>query len=220
MKKTLPLIYTLLLCIMLATIDTAYAQTSTIYVDPSSKTVNSLGQLFTIDINIANAPTMDFYDIYNITWDPAVIELEHGTDADIVEGPFLKSLGDTLFTVKPPELGRIENIACGLLPNVEASGSGTLFTIKFRSKAVGTSDIKIELAYIMDVMRDPNWVEYPKLNSGTVLVRIPPPPKPVGGYSISIQVNTRTEPVLPYIALIATITAIFTKLRPKAKRKR
>jgi len=42
---------------------------------------------------------------------------------------------------------------------------------------------------------------------------------PVGGYSISIQVHTKTEPVLPYIALIATLTAIFTKLRPKTKRK-
>jgi len=42
---------------------------------------------------------------------------------------------------------------------------------------------------------------------------------PVGGYSIPIQVQTKTEPVLPYIALIATLTAIFTKLRPKTKRK-
>jgi PKD repeat protein len=43
---------------------------------------------------------------------------------------------------------------------------------------------------------------------------------PVGGYSISIQVQTKTEPIIPYIALIATLTAIFTKLRPKTKRKR
>jgi hypothetical protein len=43
---------------------------------------------------------------------------------------------------------------------------------------------------------------------------------PVGGYSIQIQVPAKTEPVLPYIALIATLTAIFTKLRPKTKRKR
>ena len=43
---------------------------------------------------------------------------------------------------------------------------------------------------------------------------------PVGGYSITIQVSTKAEPVLPYIALIASLTAIFTKLRPKTKRKR
>jgi parallel beta-helix repeat protein len=43
---------------------------------------------------------------------------------------------------------------------------------------------------------------------------------PVGGYSIPIQVSTKAEPIIPYIALIATLTAIFTKLRPKTKRKR
>jgi len=43
---------------------------------------------------------------------------------------------------------------------------------------------------------------------------------PVGGYSIPIQVPTKAEPVLPYIALMATLTAIFIKLKPKTKRKR
>ena len=43
---------------------------------------------------------------------------------------------------------------------------------------------------------------------------------PVGGYSIPIQVQTKAEPIIPYIALIATLTAVFTKLRPKTKRKR
>jgi parallel beta-helix repeat protein len=42
---------------------------------------------------------------------------------------------------------------------------------------------------------------------------------PVGGYSFPIQVTTKAEPIIPYIALIATLTAIFTKLRPKTKRK-
>jgi len=43
---------------------------------------------------------------------------------------------------------------------------------------------------------------------------------PVGGYSFPIQVQTRAEPIIPYIALIAILTAIFTKLKQKTKRKR
>jgi len=43
---------------------------------------------------------------------------------------------------------------------------------------------------------------------------------PVGGYSFPIQVQTRAEPIIPYIALVAALTAIFTKLRPKTRRKR
>jgi hypothetical protein len=42
---------------------------------------------------------------------------------------------------------------------------------------------------------------------------------PVGGYSFPIQVQTKAEPVIPYIALIATLTATLTKLRPRTKRK-
>jgi hypothetical protein len=43
---------------------------------------------------------------------------------------------------------------------------------------------------------------------------------PVGGYSIPIQVQTKADPLLPYITLIVTLTAIFTKLRPNTRRKR
>jgi len=49
--------------------------------------------------------------------------------------------------------------------------------------------------------------------------RITAGPVPVGGYSISIERPATAQPVLPYIALIAILTAIFTKLRPKTKRK-
>jgi N-acetylneuraminic acid mutarotase len=43
---------------------------------------------------------------------------------------------------------------------------------------------------------------------------------PVGGYSFPIQVHMKTEPVLPYIALIATLTAIFTTLKSRIKRRK
>jgi parallel beta-helix repeat protein len=43
---------------------------------------------------------------------------------------------------------------------------------------------------------------------------------PVGGYSYQIQVQPRTEPLLTYIALMGALTVVFTKLKPKTKRKR
>jgi hypothetical protein len=36
---------------------------------------------------------------------------------------------------------------------------------------------------------------------------------PVGGYSIPIQVATKTEPIIPYIALIAILTMVFTTIK-------
>jgi len=43
---------------------------------------------------------------------------------------------------------------------------------------------------------------------------------PVGGYSMSIQIKTRVDPIIPYVALTAALTTIFVKLKPKTKRKR
>jgi parallel beta-helix repeat protein len=43
---------------------------------------------------------------------------------------------------------------------------------------------------------------------------------PVGGYSVPMQVPMKAEPIIPYIALTAILTGIFTKLKPKTKRKR
>jgi parallel beta-helix repeat protein len=43
---------------------------------------------------------------------------------------------------------------------------------------------------------------------------------PVGGYSIPIQVQTKTEPIIPYIALMTILSATFIKVKRKTKRKR
>lgn len=43
---------------------------------------------------------------------------------------------------------------------------------------------------------------------------------PVGGYSFPIQVQTKTEPIITYIASLTIITMLFTKMRQKTKRKR
>jgi parallel beta-helix repeat protein len=43
---------------------------------------------------------------------------------------------------------------------------------------------------------------------------------PVGGYSIPIQVQTKTEPIITYIASLTIITMLFTKIKQKTKRKR
>ena len=42
---------------------------------------------------------------------------------------------------------------------------------------------------------------------------------PVGGYSLPIKVHTKTEPIIPYIALITILTAIFVKVKRKTNRK-
>ena len=42
---------------------------------------------------------------------------------------------------------------------------------------------------------------------------------PVGGYSVPFQTPTKTEPILPYIAIITALTITITKIRNKTKRR-
>jgi parallel beta-helix repeat protein len=46
-----------------------------------------------------------------------------------------------------------------------------------------------------------------------------PPPKPVGGYSFQIEGYTTTQPITPYLTLIAILTIGFTTIRRKTKKK-
>lgn len=47
----------------------------------------------------------------------------------------------------------------------------------------------------------------------------PPPPKPVGGYSLLIEGPPTTKPLTPYLALIAILTISFTAIKRKTARK-
>jgi len=47
----------------------------------------------------------------------------------------------------------------------------------------------------------------------------PVPAVPVGGYSIPIQVHTKAEPIISYIALIAILATIFAEVKRKTNRK-
>lgn len=163
-KKTLPLLCTLLIVIILTRAGTADAQVSTLAVDPPTKTVDNPGLLFTVDIKITNAPTMMQYIITNIMWDPNIIELETGTESDVVKGPFL---GGDVFLVTIGLPGFIDEVTEAKLSGT-TSGSGTLFTIKFRSKAMGTTNITIE--YGSRLLNGLTIADFPNRNNGTVTV--------------------------------------------------
>jgi hypothetical protein len=49
---------------------------------------------------------------------------------------------------------------------------------------------------------------------------IPVAAVPVGGYSFPIHVQTKAEPIIPYIALTTILTATFIKVKRKTKRER
>jgi hypothetical protein len=107
------------------------------------------------------------------------------------------------------------------IPTIEPGNSwtGTIirFTV-FSTTPLGTN-VTCEGCSLWICPIGPAQPEYYRIPI-TIIAGPPPPSIPVGGYSFPIQVHTKTEPIIPYIALVAILTAIFTKLRPKTRRKR
>jgi hypothetical protein len=170
LNKTLALIGIFLLSIILATAGAATAALSTKTVtDASAKdppltlsiifanglnTTSSMtkGTNFTVsvDINHVNASNpVGFYTV-GIQWNPALLELQHNdTTTDILQasaGNFSSANGWSFANVAADETflskGLLDGIA-GYNLATNNYGSGTLFTMNFTCKAVGTSYINI-----------------------------------------------------------------------------
>jgi len=104
---------------------------------------------FLVNVSIVGAPDITQY-IIEITWDPDLLELQTGTEADVVQGPFLRTAGGTVYIVKTPEPDRLPEVTEALLMAPPyASGSGTLFQIKFHCKAPGNATIHLTRAILL-----------------------------------------------------------------------
>lgn len=129
-----------------------------------------------IRVSLPAGVTIDFCDM-EIHWNPAVVELKTGTDADVTEGPWMKSFGTTVFVVQNPDnaAGILPDIACGYLTASYASGSGDFCYIDFRAKAVGDSLIEIwtpnEESFLLHGL---DLVTIEVVVNG--VVHVPPPP--------------------------------------------
>ncbi|MDH5375549.1 MAG: cohesin domain-containing protein [Candidatus Bathyarchaeota archaeon] len=115
-----------------------------LYIEPSSIMDAGLGPGSNFTINIKVAQMTDLY-AWNITlyWNPAILVAKN-----VIEGPFLKSAGTTVFS--PPtinQMGGYLNANCTLVDLVPgANGTGTIAYITFQVKAKGQSRISLTLS--------------------------------------------------------------------------
>lgn len=152
----------------------ANAQATTIEVrfeNGLNEITKTLGSEFDVTIYIRDCPNIDFYGM-EIHWDPSVLELQTGTDADVVEGNFMKTYGTTVFVVAWPEIGALPDIGCGFLAGGPAHGEGDMFKIKFRAKGYGDGWIGIWDAMESYLLYGAEYVPFTPVN-GTV--HVPPP---------------------------------------------
>jgi hypothetical protein len=163
-KKILLILCILLMYAILSMARTANAQTPVIAVDPASVTVDEPGQSVSVNITVTDAPDVTQWAL-NVTWNPAVLEIVD-PDNDIVEGPFLKNVGSTMFAFKPVTPGCIPEMFSMLMVDKNASGNGVLCTITFNATAPGATEINIDFGIFLQGLN----VIWPELTDGTVTV--------------------------------------------------
>jgi parallel beta-helix repeat protein len=139
-----------------------------IYIEPNNIQIseNTSGQQFAINVSISRATNIYAYD-FRLYYNSTIL---NGTSA--IEGPFLKSAGDTLFNIKEfndeynSTHGRLW-LYCTLLgPKPGAKGTGTLVTITFQTKPFnGSSILDLTETMLSDSYANPI---FPQVIDGTV----------------------------------------------------
>lgn len=111
----------------------------TISVEPDKTIVGSPEKIFTIDINITDAPDTWAWQ-FNLTWDPSVLNI-----TNITEGTFLSQGGDTYLVNNTNYTEGWAFIGNTLLdPALPVSGDGTLASINFTVLDLGSSTLHLE----------------------------------------------------------------------------
>jgi hypothetical protein len=105
---------------------------------------NQIGQTVQVSINVTDVTNLWRWWV-SIQWNPQVLNL-----TSISEGPFLKSVGATLFTSAIDNQTAIKNgllpeAFCGLESATGATGSGVLANVNFTALAPGASSISLKV---------------------------------------------------------------------------
>jgi len=110
---------------------------TTISINPSSSSISQsqIGTDFQINISISDVTNLWSWKV-RLNWNPDVLNV-----TNVEEGPFLKSVGPTLFPPPPQRNGYLTEVSCTLLSPSSASGDGVLATVTFKVLASGQSSI-------------------------------------------------------------------------------
>jgi hypothetical protein len=151
-KNLLPTFLAFVLILVMVSMETALTipdqtdSTTTVYLDPPTITGTTIGETFTVNVNISNAQNIT-------TWQAGMLfnaTLLNCTG--FFEGEFLKNVGETY-----PLQGVIDNVqgvittyGASFLGDYKASGDGRLAYVNFTVKALGISDLHLRDVKVID----------------------------------------------------------------------
>jgi len=131
-----------------------------IYMNPTVLDLTSVdpGAIFRMDAVVDIGSNQMFVWTLSLTWDPAVIDL----NINPIEGPFMSSqVGQTLFQWKEVNhaAGFVEELFCGSMTLLPATGTGVIATFEFRAVNPGFTIVDLKgPATAVDPTR-PLWLD-------------------------------------------------------------
>lgn len=126
LNKTFTLLLIASITLSFAAVAVTFAQTTRIFVNPSSGTAD-VGDYFHVDIEVEDVADLNMWT-FNIQYNLVVLDLK---ELNITEGPFLSGEGATNFNVEVYSAFGYAIVACSLTGPVGASGSGVLASLDF-----------------------------------------------------------------------------------------
>jgi nitrogen fixation-related uncharacterized protein len=121
-----------------------------VYVQPHEQTIDTLGESFTVNINVKYALDLCGYE-FKLYYNSTIL---NGTE--VAEGQFLKQRGQTFFWVVKFDdhynltHGILWVDSCLLGGTFGADGEGTLVTVTFKSLRLGRSLISLDSVELVD----------------------------------------------------------------------
>jgi len=122
-----------------------------VYVSPKEQVIDSLNESFIVNVNICNVLDLYGYE-FKLFYNSSVLN-----GSQVIEGPFLNSTGkDTFFWVVAfndhynSTHGIVWVDSCLTGDVLGVNGNGTLITIKFKSLAIGSSQLSLNDVKLVD----------------------------------------------------------------------
>jgi hypothetical protein len=171
LRYMIPLLIPCMLIAFMSTTNTVNAPSVVLGFNPLVYEATAVGQTFKINVTIANIDNCADW-IVRLSWNPAILSCEAHA-----QGSFLSSIGSTDYDcVINNVLGKVEDWFAALLVPGHASGSGTLGTLTFKSKAVGQTSLTIYFYLFHD--EDYNEVTMDEVKNCNITV-VPEFPAPI-----------------------------------------
>jgi hypothetical protein len=115
-----------------------------LFVEPQT-VQGTTGLNFTINVTISNVANLYGWE-FKLGWNASLLD-----SVSVIEGPFLKSGGNTFFTYSLNTTDEHLVVDCSLLGQVPGvNGNGTLTTIQFRVRESGTCDLNLYDTQLLD----------------------------------------------------------------------